>query len=205
MMTAQSPWSGNVSDTSKALAIGFHFGGEFERTLGRTISASNDSRAPGSGAYTAFGSPKPEEVIVTDFSAKDYVDAKIGEVKAVQRADFSEVMSKIEVLRGDMKSVSDTSIKRSDLYIGLAGAVGVIVAVVIGIATVGADRFSAGMSVQPVIQKTVQDQTDAFKAILDAQAGRDVAQDEQLKDISVKLDAILKGVSIGQTSPNVDQ
>lgn len=89
-------------------------------------------------------------------SGKDYVDAKVGELRAEHRADLAEIKSMIE------SKLDNIPTTRTFLG-GLAGAVVIIVSLILAVLAYAAERTDAGVGIGATLQR-VQASADATSA-----------------------------------------
>lgn len=110
---------------------------------------------------------------MSDFSAKDYVDARIDQARANTDARFAEVLAKLESLGTKMVT------KRS-----LWEAVAVIVGIILAVLAFGGDRFDGGVQVAQTSVETAfnakqlsEENARQIKALTEAITKRDAQID----------------------------
>lgn len=112
---------------------------------------------------------------------KDYVDAKVGEMRAQNDARFAEVISKLDVASVKMTAASEHMPTTSGMIASAAGAVVATVGLIVAIWAFAGDRFDGGMSAASVsVQQAVEAQNLATENAA------------KMKEIQGDLDTIIK-------------
>lgn len=136
---------------------------------------------------------KGDEDQVSTVSSKDYVDARIGEVIAVQKAEFAAMETKIDKL---ITKVDQLPSFKAMLLTAVTVAFAALGIVYAGM-QYGAGTYGVGLTAAPIVEQAITKQADEFRSLLATQADRDASQDAQLVEIGSKLDLLIGAITAG--------